>query len=67
VLTPLFQTNFFPDLMHVYVLLEAVEVMPAFLHALPALTAAFAEIIGEVKKRENTDKNAIDFLSIYKE
>jgi hypothetical protein len=53
--------------MHVYVLLEAVEVMPAFLHALPALTAAFAEIIGEVKKRENTDKNAIDFLSIYKE
>jgi hypothetical protein len=41
--------------------------MPAFLHALPALTAAFAEITGEVRKRENTDKNAIDFLSIYKE
>jgi hypothetical protein len=41
---PLSQTNFFPDLMHVYVFDEATEVIPALVHATPALTAAFVEI-----------------------
>ena len=40
--TPLSQTNFFPDLMHVYVLVETTDVMPALLQAPPALAAAVA-------------------------
>jgi hypothetical protein len=43
-------------------LLETTDVIPAVVHAPPALTAAFAGIRGEDKKSENTDKNAISFL-----
>lgn len=39
--TPLFHTNLFPDLTHVYLMELTVEVVPAFEHLLPALTAAF--------------------------
>jgi hypothetical protein len=53
-----------PDLIHVYVLLEAVEVIPAFLHVLPAFTAAFAGTRGTDKKREEIAKNAIFFFSM---
>jgi hypothetical protein len=60
--TPLFQTNFLPDLMHVYVLLETTDVMPALLQAPPALTAAFAGMIGEKKVREINDKNIKSLL-----
>ena len=40
IVTPLFQTNLFPDLMHVYFLPPVVDVAPAFVHLAPALTAA---------------------------
>jgi hypothetical protein len=66
VVAPLFQTNFLPDLTHVNVLLETTDVIPTFLQAPPALTTAFAEIRGRVKKSENIDKNAISLLFIYK-
>ena len=38
--TPLFQTSFVPDLIHVNFLPDAVAVVPAFVHLAPALTAA---------------------------
>ena len=38
--TPLFHTNFFPLLMHVYFLPLYVDVMPAFEHFVPGVTAA---------------------------
>jgi hypothetical protein len=50
------------DLMHVYVLLETTDVMPALLQAPPALTAAFAGMIGEKKVREINDKNIKSLL-----
>jgi hypothetical protein len=61
-----FQTNFLPDLTHVYVFPSATELIPTFVHAPPALAAAFAGISGRVRKSENTDKSAIIFLFIYK-
>jgi hypothetical protein len=42
IVTPLFHTNFLPLLMQVYFLPLAVAVVPAFLHASPAFTAAIA-------------------------
>ena len=42
--TPLFQTSFVPDLMHVNFLPADIDVEPAFVHFEPALTAAVAEI-----------------------
>jgi hypothetical protein len=62
--TPLFQTNFFPDLMHVNFLPDATEVIPALLHLAPALAAAFAGAWERVKERESIEKNAISFLFI---
>jgi hypothetical protein len=38
--TPLFQTSFVPDFIHVNFLPDAVAVVPAFVHFAPALTAA---------------------------
>ena len=38
--TPLFQTSFAPDLIHVNFLPEAVAVVPALLHLAPALGVA---------------------------
>jgi hypothetical protein len=49
--TPLFQTNFLPDLTQVKVFPETTEVFPALVHAAPALTAAIA---GIVERREPT-------------
>jgi hypothetical protein len=40
--TPLFQSNFFPDLIQVKVFPEATEVLPALGQVAPALTAANA-------------------------
>jgi hypothetical protein len=45
-ITPLFQTNFLPDLIHVNFLPTTTEVMPAFVHAAPALAVALLEICG---------------------
>lgn len=38
--TPLFQTSFVPDLIHLNFLPDAVAVVPALVHLAPALTAA---------------------------
>jgi hypothetical protein len=65
--TPLFQTNFFPDFMHVKLFPLTTSVLPALLHLAPALAAAFAGIRGEDKKRESIDKNAIILLFTYRE
>ena len=40
--TPLFQTNLFTDLIHVYFLPEYVEVAPSFVQVAPAFTTAIA-------------------------
>ena len=40
--TPLFQINFFPDLMQVYLIPDDVLVFPSVLHVVPGLTAASA-------------------------
>jgi len=57
--TPLFQTNFFPDLMHVNFLPDETEVTPALEQDAPALTAAFTGIMGMDRKRESIDKKVI--------
>jgi hypothetical protein len=60
--TPLFQINFFPDLMHVNDLLETTDLSPAFLHVPPALVAAFAGIMGVDRNSESIDSKAISLL-----
>ena len=40
--TPLFHTNFFPDLTQVYLIPDDVLVLPSTLQAIPGLTAASA-------------------------
>jgi hypothetical protein len=40
--TPLFHTNFFPDLTQVYLIPDDVLVFPSVLHVVPGLTAASA-------------------------
>ena len=62
--TPLSQINFFPDLMHVYVLLDTTDVRPAFEHTPPALVAALAEIRGERAIRESAVKKLVSFFFI---
>jgi hypothetical protein len=51
--TPLFQTSFFPDLIHKNFFPEAVAVAPAFVHFAPALTAALAEtcVVARIKRQ----------------
>jgi hypothetical protein len=56
--TPLFQTNFLPDLTQVKVFPEAMEVLPALGHEAPAFTAANAGIDKEEHKMEITTRNA---------
>jgi hypothetical protein len=60
--TPLSQTNFFPDLIHVKVFPETIDLIPSFVHAPPTLAAAFAGIMGVDRKRESIDKNVISLL-----
>jgi hypothetical protein len=64
IFTPLSQTNFFPDLMHVKVLPETTEVKPAVLQVDPALTAAFAGIKPVEIAKTNDIKEARSFLFI---
>jgi len=64
--TPLFQTNFLPDLTQVNVLPAATEVIPALVHFAPALAAAFTGMRRVDMERESIDKNAITLLFIYK-
>jgi hypothetical protein len=65
--TPLFQTNFFPDLMHVNFLPDETEVTPALEQDAPALAAAFTGISGMDMKRESIEKNAMSFLIMSQE
>jgi hypothetical protein len=65
--TPLFQTNLFPDLIHVKVLLATTDLSPTFLQVPPALVAAFTGVRGSDKKSEEIDKNAISLLFIHTE
>jgi hypothetical protein len=62
ILTPLFQINFLPLLMHVYFLPALVEVAPAFEHLDPALTAAPEEEMGSVVSRSTARQSAKDFF-----
>jgi len=64
IFTPLSQTNFLPDLMHVKVLPETIEVNPAVLQLAPALTAALAGTREIDKERPSIDMKAISFLFI---
>jgi hypothetical protein len=48
---PLFQTNFFPDLTHVNLVVAVEEVAPAFVQGAPAFTAACE--IGVRPRNEN--------------
>jgi hypothetical protein len=41
---------------------EVIDLIPAFAHAPPTLTAAFAGMRGVDKKRESIDKEVISFL-----
>jgi hypothetical protein len=45
---------------------ETIDLIPTFVHAPPALAAAFAGMRGVDRKRETTEKNAISFLFISK-
>ena len=59
---PLSQTNFFPDLRHVYVLPEAKDVIPAFGQAPPTFTAALTEVSGSSTESKSVSKKVISFL-----
>ena len=58
IVTPLFHTNFLPDLIQVKVLVAVAEIFPAFGHGEPALTAPKAGSESEVPK--NTRARAIE-------
>jgi len=45
---------------------ETIDLMPTFVHAPPALAAAFAGMRRVEKARERIDKNASTLLFIYK-
>ncbi len=60
-LTPLFQINLLPDLIHVNLMPETVEVIPNFLHAVPLLTAALAAS-PELKANTKESTTAIRFI-----
>jgi hypothetical protein len=60
--TPLFQTNFLPLLMHVYFFPAEVEVAPSFEHVAPAFTAALAAEVTSV----NDNRSARNFNLVLK-
>jgi hypothetical protein len=61
--TPLFQINFLPDLIHVNLLPFAVAVLPTFLQGSPALTAATA-LNGAASKASATRATSGRFISL---
>jgi uncharacterized membrane protein YkvA (DUF1232 family) len=56
--TPLFQTNFFPDLTQVYLIPDDVLVLPSALQAVPGLTAASATGCRKAKVRAVISKTS---------
>ena len=62
--TPLFQTNFFPDFIQVYLIPAEVAVAPSFVHVVPGLGAAVAS--GEIiPSNRPKDRSAKSFLRMY--
>lgn len=61
---PVFQTNFFPDFMHVKVLPDTTDVLPTLVHAPPALTAALTGIEKMDKQRESIATKILCLLII---
>ena len=61
--TPLFQTNFLPDLTQVYFLPDTTEVTPALLHFVPAFVDADARKVGLTSKIAEHATIAISFLT----
>ena len=57
--TPLFQINFFPDLIQVYLIHAEVAVAPILVHDVPGLGAAVAigEITASIKLKERRAKS----------
>jgi hypothetical protein len=49
---------------HVYVLPDTTEVIPALLHLVPALATAFAGMMRVDRKRESIEKEMINLLFI---
>jgi hypothetical protein len=62
--TPLSQTSFLPDLTHVKDLPATTDFNLALLHAAPALTAAWAGVIGIAIKRHSSVANLTVVLRI---
>ncbi|MDP1852023.1 MAG: hypothetical protein Q8K48_06365, partial [Candidatus Planktophila sp.] len=60
--TPLFQTNFLPDLMHVNFLPAYFALWPLFLQIEPALTAANANCGGATKEKIKSDAESFSAL-----
>ena len=63
--TPLFQTNFFPDFIQVYLMPFTVEVDFSFGQVSPALTAALAIFVFNGRSKiaeQRTDRNAFALL-----
>jgi hypothetical protein len=60
--TPLFQSNFFPDLIQVKVLLAVAETFPTFGHGEPALTAALAGFENSKIVKAINEKRATRFF-----
>jgi hypothetical protein len=60
--TPLFQTNFFPDLTQVYLIPAEVLIWPEFLQVVPGFTAAVAIGSKTTKAREVISNPKIIFL-----
>jgi hypothetical protein len=44
---------------------ETIDLMPTFVHAPPALAAAFAEISGKDEESKSIDRKAINLLFIF--
>lgn len=61
--TPLFQTNFLPDLTQVYFFPAVTVVAPAFVHVAPALTAANA-VVPERRVEKEISKIAKRLIGI---
>ena len=57
--TPLLQTNFFPDLIQVYVLFPTTDLLLIFVHLAPAFTAAFTGLGWKVSATHNIKRVVI--------
>jgi hypothetical protein len=61
--TPLFQTNFFPDLIHVYFFPPEVVVVPTFLQEPPDFTAADTGVM-KISEPTNMNRSGLTLIRI---